>query len=439
MTIQPHPTDKPVAGMRICHEGWNWCAVHTLLLICMTVAIGATPMQAAEMKWTHFVIADPLPGSSWGTGGIGLADFDGDGDLDVAISRRETQTAYWYERKDDATWVQHVIGTSETFANTLGAAALDVDHDGFVDMVYRGIWFKNPGVLPDRPDTPWQVYPYDGGGHDVIAADINGNGKLDIVSYDGHVLAWFDTTRDLAKTVVADDRDDHGGVAPKGFGDINGDGHTDLVIPGLWFENPGDGRGPWKRHPWPHKPIPNASYGTSTRVWVADTNGDGHEDIVYSDCDTGFSHVYWVKNTGGGTGWVRHQLPDPPGDPHTGSFHSLGVADFNDDDVPDVFAGEQEDPDTYMQSQGKLPMKTPGLKPRGVIWLSSGGAKPTFTPNVIHVGNPGWHDAVLGDVDGDGDVDIISKIWNKDGPTYHADYWRNDTPVRKSTPEASRD
>jgi len=32
------------------------------------------------------------------------------------------------------------------------------------------------------------------------------------------------------------------------------------------------------------------------------------------------------------------------------------------------------------------------------------------------------------DVDGAGDVDIVSKIWNKDGPTYHADYWRNDTP-----------
>jgi len=32
--------------------------------------------------------------------------------------------------------------------------------------------------------------------------------------------------------------------------------------------------------------VPDASYGTSARVWVADLDGDGHEDIVYSDCDT---------------------------------------------------------------------------------------------------------------------------------------------------------
>jgi hypothetical protein len=45
---------------------------------------------------------------------------------------------------------------------------------------------------------------------------------------------------------------------------------------------------------------------------------------------------------------------------------------------------------------------------------------------VIHVDNPGWHDAALADVDGDGDTDIVTKVWNKDGVSYHADYWRND-------------
>lgn len=89
-----------------------------LCLICGWLASGA--VQAVEMKWTHFTIADPLPASAWGTGGSPLEDYDGDGDLDVVISRRETKTAYWFERKTDADWVRHVMGTAEGLAKTLG-------------------------------------------------------------------------------------------------------------------------------------------------------------------------------------------------------------------------------------------------------------------------------------------------------------------------------
>ena len=58
------------------------------------------------------------------------------------------------------------------------------------------------------------------------------------------------------------------------------------------------------------------------------------------------------------------------------------------------------------------------------------GHAPTFTPVVIHEGHPGWHDAALGEFEGDGAVGIVSKVWNTDwnaGPrNYHVDYWRND-------------
>ncbi|MBN1481511.1 hypothetical protein EH223_04030 [candidate division KSB1 bacterium] len=72
-------------------------------------------------------------------------------------------------------------------------------------------------------------------------------------------------------------------------------------------------------------------------------------------------------------------------------------------------------------------MKPTGLKEHGVIWYNDGAAQPTFIPVVLHIDNPGWHDTALGDVDADGDIDMVTKVWNKDGENYHADFWRNET------------
>ena len=292
-------------------------------------------------EWTHFYIDNVLPGSSWGTGGPALADYDKDGDLDVAISRRVTQSAYWYERVNDSVWIQHLIGSSENLANTLGTTPLDIDHDGWNDVVYEGVWFKNPGVLKNYPDNPWTTNLFKAGGHDATAADIDANGENDLVIYDGNKIAWYNASKKLKEVIIGSGYDDHGGVAPHGFGDIDGDNDLDVVIPGFWFANPGDLTGNWQRHEWPFYPIQGASYGRSIRSWIADINNDGKNDIVYSHCDTGGSHVYWVENKNNGQTWEAHQLTDPPtreGDvPGTGSFHSLGVADFNQDGFLDIF------------------------------------------------------------------------------------------------------
>ena len=394
-------------------------------------------------RWKHFTIADPLPGTelSSGVGGIPPADFDGDGDLDVAISRGETKTAYWYERKSDAEWIQHTIGSAESIEFALGTAALDIDQDGWIDVASNMAWFKNPRNLADNPDAPWQVNSYSCGGHDIIAADINRDGHLDIVTYDTHdgtgeqedLVKWYDTSNGLKQTSIGGGYKHHGGIAPRGAGDLDGDGDLDIVIPGHWFENPGDGYGDWIEHDWPHTPVQNATFGPSIRSWIADINNDGENDIVYGDCDTGQGHVYWIENLGKGTGWKQHKLQDPPtaeGDvPGTGSYHSLCVADFDMDGDLDIFGGEQEDP-TVLDDPGVLPMKPAGLKERGVMWENSGAEKPSFKVVVIQLDNPGWHDAEIGDVDGDGDFDIVTKIWSKDGPTLHADYWRNETIKR---------
>ncbi|MGB2862008.1 MAG: VCBS repeat-containing protein [Sedimentisphaerales bacterium] len=105
--------------------------------------------------------------------------------------------------------------------------------------------------------------------------------------------------------------------------------------------------------------------------------------------------------------WTHFTIADPlPGS--AWGTGGIPLADFDRDGDLDIFAGEQEDPDTYMEAQGKLAMKPRGLKERCVIWENSGSKIPSFVPVVIHVDNPGWHDAVLADVDGNGDTDIVT-------------------------------
>ena len=403
-----------------------------ILLLTLSIQITGS-IDAQEImipEWTHFYIDSVLPGDSWGTGGIAFTDFDGDGDLEVAISRRNTKSAYWYERTNDSVWIQHLMGSGESLDNTLGIAAIDINQDGWTDVMCNGVWFRNPGCLAEEPDTPWEASLIDAGGHDAATVDIDGNGVDDLLVYNGSKLAWYNTSDQMHEILISSGHHDHGGTTPHGFGDINGDGHIDVIIPGIWFANPGDESGNWAANAWPFVPVPKASYGPSIRSWIKDIDGDGRNDIVYGHCDTGGSHLYWVKNKRKGKKWTSIQLVDPPtanGDVEgTGSFHSLGVADFNQDGYLDIFAGEQEDPDTYMEGDGLVAMKPRGLKERGVIWYNDGGKTPQFTPYIIHVDNPGWHDAQLGDVDGDGDLDIVTKIWNADGAVYHLDLWRNE-------------
>jgi hypothetical protein len=111
-----------------------------------------------------------------------------------------------------------------------------------------------------------------------------------------------------------------------------------------------------------------------------------------------------------------HELParDPgPG----GAYHSLAVADFDGDGDFDIFTVEIE--------------HIAGVKqPRWFIWENTDAKRPTFLERIILDNGLGGHEAVVGDVDGDGDIDICSKLWrprkdNANGGKNHADYLEN--------------
>jgi len=376
----------------------------------------------------HFITADipqvkPL---TWGYGTPVLADFDKDGDLDYAFSTREKM--YWFEQRGPDDWQRHEVG--DLALGQLGGTGLDVDRDWWIDIVEGGYWYRNPH---NPTSEPFDRYRYDSRIrseiHDIVAADLNGDARPEIiVTGDEEGMFWYEIPADprtdanwprttVTTTVLQKQESIHGGITPRGVADLDNDGDADLVLPDRWYENRSAGT-EWVKHPLPFGK--RGMYGLSSRSWVVDLDKDGDNDIVATDSDQTDSRAAWLENNGQNPPvFTAHFLPkDAPG--IRGSFHSLAVADLDGDADLDIVTVEQEDPDI-------LPS---GASPRWYVWENLGGKPLRFAERVVLDVKLGGHDIQIGDIDGDGDVDIASKVWsrwsgNANGGKFHADWLEN--------------
>jgi hypothetical protein len=390
---------------------------------CLGALFGPRAALAAELQFKHHYIDRDLPAvRERGDYGLtALVDLDRDGDLDFVVGGRQPQPPrlYWYEFQAPDRWVQHLVGTN--YASEVGLAALDVDGDGWTDLVCSGVWFRNPGQPRTAPFQRRVFADNIGGAHDLLAADIDGDGRQDIVMLGDNrtklnSVRWYRIPKDPAQPWETHliGPPVHGAITPAAVADLDGDGDADVVRADTWFENK-DGQGrEWVARanvPFGRK----GPFGVCVRCAVVDVDGDGKQEIVMADADIVESKVAVLRNADGkGGSWSKEELPQSF---KYGSLHSLAVADVNNDGRPDIIVNEQEE------------LLPPGREdPRWVVWENLGQGK--FAERIILDTKLGGHELVAGDVDGDGDIDLCSKPWgprpwNANAGRMHADFLEN--------------
>lgn len=393
--------------------------IETGLAVLMLAAASCAGTASAQLRFVHHFGDRDLGGRNLGQ--TDLADLDRDGDLDF-ITGEQRGRIFWFEYQAADKWIKHDLGGDSP--SDVGGAALDVNGDGWQDFVAGGAWYENPKAPRDKPFVRHVFDERLDAVHDLILGDVDGDGRTEVVTMsDRNDVRWYDIpadpTRPWKSTRIGESV--HSGIS---FGDLDGDGDLDVVRSNVWFENEDRGARWTMRKmtdPWGAKEPPFAVNATQTAT--VDLDRDGRLDVVICDGENPNSKIAWLEApTDPRTGkWQTHYLPRSDDDPR-GALHSLIVADFDGDGDSDIFTVEME------RFRGARP-------PRWFIWENVDG-KGRLVERVILDANLGGHEAVAGDVDGDGDLDICAKPWeprkaNALGGKNHFDYLENVGPSPK--------
>ena len=351
----------------------------------------------------------------WGAAAV--ADFDGDGVPEFATGGRGGGFLHLYDY--DGSWCRYEV--THAVSPNVGAAPIDVDGDGRPELVF-GEWgpqvrgesrggtagtSRYPGdegkrllwapMDPSRDDFG-EVHTVGGGfddPHDVLAGDLDGDGDEEVVvrEKDGPLSVYdvpADPTAEWEQRQLTDRLHGDG----TSLADLTGNGRLDIVTNQGWYEND-DGQ--FDRHDLPL----SEDWDHETRLAVGDVDDDAIPEVVVTESEVDHeARIAVLSHDGAGRDWEREIVIKRSRDRR--GLHSLQIADVDGDGRTEVFSAEMENGKTDGQH----------TTPEWFV-LSYDGE---WTEEVVFDANLGAHEAKVADVDDDGDLEIVGKIWHPNLP-----------------------
>ncbi len=368
----------------------------------------SSQLEAQEIEWTLTKLSKLFHGE----GGT-LADFDGDGSMDIAAGY---QIFFGPEFKEStklfASNPYNINGYSEYF---FGFDA-DIDSDGDPDVLIVGFpgaashWYRNPGKA-DARKANWERFTVMEvvDNESPMFKDIDGDGKPDLICSTagqyGYATVGPDPTKPWVFHPVSEpgpyQRFTHG----IGVGDVNDDKYQDLLAKNGWWENPGPGSDANKL--WVFHPFEFSGPG-GAQMHAVDLDGDGKTEVVTSLAAHAYGLAVYKKSPGGKEyTWTRIDvMTDKPETSPSGlaisQLHAVEIADIDGDGKPDILTGKRfwahngNDP-----GENDLPLLV-WFKPQTV----AGGLK--FEPHIIHDDSGVGTQVTVKDANRDGKLDVLS-------------------------------
>jgi hypothetical protein len=187
------------------------------------------------ITWTPHTV----DGTFGGAHSVRGADFDGDGDLDLAAAAGMAHeiAIYWNDGADPVGWTKQVVETM--FSGARSVWIDDIDQDGDLDLA--GIcwtnhlaWWRNDGGNP-VVWTPQIISSSCRGGHALCIADVNGDNRPDVLGACNvePKMAWWENGGGDPIAWTEHVLDDVGGSITVRAADLDGDGDIDPVG-GFW-------------------------------------------------------------------------------------------------------------------------------------------------------------------------------------------------------------